>query len=144
MATEVSGLKGVLGDFLSPGRASKPKARQKPSAPSASREGSQPARPELPKGENAAIPARTGRPPGKRPKNQRVRSKTSIWVTADVMSRYRDWSWEERCHLGELIERALVDYEKRNRQTVAGAKAEPTTRLKAPKAPKNNSAQDIS
>ena len=29
------------------------------------------------------------------------------------MDEYRDWSWEERCQLGELVERALSQYRSR-------------------------------
>jgi hypothetical protein len=28
------------------------------------------------------------------------------------MDEYREWSWEERCQLGELVERALSQYRK--------------------------------
>ncbi|MBW3599730.1 MAG: hypothetical protein KY475_20975 [Planctomycetes bacterium] len=44
---------------------------------------------------------------------RKPKDKTSLWISAEVMDDYREWSWEEHCTLGELIERALEAYRRR-------------------------------
>jgi hypothetical protein len=39
--------------------------------------------------------------------------KAAIYVNAALMQRYRDQAYAERIQIGELVERALFDYEKR-------------------------------
>jgi len=36
----------------------------------------------------------------------------TVRLSKELMDEYRDWSWEERCQLGELVERALGQYRK--------------------------------
>ena len=54
--------------------------------------------------------ARTGRPPGLKPNESRLKDKTSLAVDLELMDFYRQQSWAEQCQLGELVERALRDY----------------------------------
>lgn len=58
---------------------------------------------------------RLGRPPGPTRAERPEKRKATVWIKADVLDNYHDWSWDERCQLGELIERALVDYRDRKR-----------------------------
>ena len=39
----------------------------------------------------------------------------TLRIDAELISDYRDWSWEKRCQLGELVEHALADYRRRRR-----------------------------
>ena len=56
--------------------------------------------------------ARRGRPPGQKAGEPVLREKVTLRLSAELMAEYRDWSWEERCQLGELVERALTQYQK--------------------------------
>ncbi|PHQ35120.1 hypothetical protein [Rhodopirellula bahusiensis] len=78
--------------------------------------------PEKPKQESAGRAkksrrqrARLGRPPGVNSTNRAPKEKATLRIDTELMAEYRDWSWDARCQLGELVERALVDYRKRNR-----------------------------
>jgi hypothetical protein len=57
--------------------------------------------------------ARTGRPPGIANGSRSQKEKATMHINAALMDFYRDWSWEARCNLGELIERAMVAYKSR-------------------------------
>jgi len=65
--------------------------------------------------QTAALRTRLGRPPGKQPINRRPKEKATLRIDTELMADYRDWSWDERCQLGELVERALADYRRRRR-----------------------------
>jgi hypothetical protein len=56
------------------------------------------------------VRARTGRPPGVASGTRSYKIKASMHVSAELIDYYRDWSWDARCTLGELIERAMVAY----------------------------------
>jgi hypothetical protein len=58
---------------------------------------------------------RRGRPPGGKLKATAPKEKVTLRVNADLIAEYRDWSWDERCQLGELVERALYAYRDRLR-----------------------------
>jgi uncharacterized protein (DUF4415 family) len=60
----------------------------------------------------ARIPARRGRPPGRRAGEVADKEKVTLRLSREIMDEYREWSWEERCQLGELVERALSQYRK--------------------------------
>ena len=63
-----------------------------------------------------ATHARAGRPPGKSsPKAQR-KAKLTVRIDADLVEKYRDWSWDARCNLGELVGRAMRLYLKNRRR----------------------------
>ena len=51
--------------------------------------------------------ARAGRPPGKVSTNPQPREKLTVRIDADLVEKYRDWSWDARCNLGELVGRAM-------------------------------------
>jgi hypothetical protein len=54
--------------------------------------------------------ARRGRPPGRTTGSTPNKEKVTLRVDAGLMEQYREWSWLERCQLGELVERALANY----------------------------------
>jgi hypothetical protein len=55
------------------------------------------------------ITVRRGRPPGKA--NAALpKEKVTVWITASLIADYREWTWEARCQLSNLVERALADY----------------------------------
>ena len=54
--------------------------------------------------------ARLGRPPGSSPQPVGPKEKVTLRVPCELIAEYRDWSWEVRCQLGELVERALLAY----------------------------------
>ena len=60
--------------------------------------------------------ARLGRPPGRLLRRSQPKEKLTIRIDAQLAALYRDWSWEQRCQLGELIERALRDYREKETQ----------------------------
>ena len=63
------------------------------------------------------IAARRGRPPGQKPGEAADKEKVTLRLNKELMDDYRDWSWEERCQVGELVEKALLQYRKhRSRQ----------------------------
>jgi hypothetical protein len=61
-------------------------------------------------GKDRSIRARLGRPPGRTAGASPPREKLTIRVSADLATAYRDWSWEARCQLGELVESAMHSY----------------------------------
>ena len=94
--TPITGIGGVLGGLISDDP-SKPK----PPEPSRLATRDNPER---------RSHARVGRPPGKAsPKAQR-REKLTVRIDADLVEKYRDWSWDARCNLGELVGRAMQRY----------------------------------
>ena len=62
------------------------------------------------------LKARDGRPPGRKQGESVVREKVTVRIDTDLMAEYRDWSWDARCQLGELMERALTQYLKRRQK----------------------------
>lgn len=62
------------------------------------------------------IPQRTptGRPPGRKNGEGELKARATVWVSAELIEEYRQRVWDERCHLGELIERALREYKERH------------------------------
>jgi hypothetical protein len=56
--------------------------------------------------------ARRGRPPGKKTGDAAEKEKVTLRLNKELMDDYREWSWDERCQLGELVERALSQYRK--------------------------------
>lgn len=54
--------------------------------------------------------ARRGRPPGRHDRFQSAKDKVTLRISSNLATEYRDWSWEARCSLSGLVERALVDY----------------------------------
>ncbi len=59
--------------------------------------------------------ARRGRPLGRHDGLRSPKDKVTLRISSNLATEYRDWSWEARCSLSSLVERALVDY-RRNRR----------------------------
>ena len=66
--------------------------------------------------------ARVGRLPGRTNSGTRPKEKITGRVDADLKDAYIDWSLSDRCTMGELIERALVEFHQRNRMQNKTAK----------------------
>lgn len=124
-AKQLKGVGGVLGGLLSPELAvtetSEPSAKPAPAAPTT--EAAEPAAAEQPttsepkaKSRQSAQPkiqARRGRPPGRRAGDAPEKEKVTLRLSKELMDEYRDWSWDEHCQLGDLVERALSQYRSR-------------------------------
>jgi hypothetical protein len=104
----IGGNNGVLGELISvpPTSAAPTKRKQSP--------------PDDRKTHIAGVPnlpltlssprARLGRPPGNSVQPVGPKEKVTLRIPCELIAEYRDWSWEARCQLGELVERALLNY----------------------------------
>lgn len=54
--------------------------------------------------------ARVGRPPGKGSARAQRKEKMTVRIDANLVDKYRDWSWDARCNLGELVGAAMRRY----------------------------------
>jgi hypothetical protein len=54
--------------------------------------------------------ARLGRPLGRHRHEGGPKEKVTFRISCELASDYRDWSWEARCQLSELVEQALATY----------------------------------
>ncbi len=54
--------------------------------------------------------ARRGRPFGRQRDVRCPKEKVTLWISSELATEYRDWSWEARCSLSALAEKALADY----------------------------------
>lgn len=98
--TPITGIGGVLGGLIS-----------EPSATAKLIEPTRPISPEKPpKRPHKRNMARTGRPPGKGTSSPRRKEKLTVRIDADLAAAYRDWSWDARCNLGELVSQAMRNY----------------------------------
>lgn len=112
----VAGISGVLGGLISTGPSVAPgserpvsvdhRAERRVQRPAPSANVAVP-RPREPR---AKPSARRGRPPGRLTGSAPHKAKVTLRVDATLMDDYREWSWSERCQLGELVERALANY----------------------------------
>lgn len=109
----IGGISGVLGDLIS----SPPIA-----AASFGLEQPHPSVREVKLPDNLYAPttpvqrrARLGRPPDNRLRTTVLKQKVTLRVPSDLIDQYRDWSWEARCQLSELVEQALLIYLKTRR-----------------------------
>ena len=102
----ISGISGVLGELISPA----PPPTESPQSSQLAIE-----RQEA-KSSGAAPPpprprcARLGRPPAKSTRHRGPKEKVTLRIPSNLIAEYRDWSWEARCQLSELVERALAAY----------------------------------
>jgi len=55
------------------------------------------------------VTVRRGRPPGTGTATS-PKEKVTVWITSTLIADYREWTWEARCQLSHLVERALADY----------------------------------
>lgn len=102
--TDAHGIVGLLDHILSSTHASTLPTTRTGYPPSTSRLDS--AAPQA-----AAAPtvaARRGRPPGKSSVPTRPKEKVTFRITSTLLASYRDWSWEARSQLSQLVERALA------------------------------------
>jgi len=60
--------------------------------------------------------ARAGRPLGKVSTKAQPREKLTVRIDAELVETYRDWSWDARCNLGELVGRAMRIHLKNRRR----------------------------
>jgi len=104
---KISGISGVLGELISPAPppAESPRSSQlvieRPEAKSSGTAQPTPPRPRR---------ARLGRPPGKPARHRGPKEKVTLRIPSSLIAEYRDWSWEARCQLSELVEQALAAY----------------------------------
>jgi uncharacterized protein (DUF4415 family) len=120
-AKQLKGVGGVLGGLLSPEPSTH--APLEPAIVAAQAiavepENTEQAAPPEPKAKlrHSAHPknyARRGRPPGKKAGDGEGKEKVTLRLGKELMDEYRDWSWDEHCQLGELVERALIQYRSR-------------------------------
>ena len=123
MAKDIKGVKSVLGGLLGPSgpaKTAEPEPKAEPAQATAPDPAPQAVQAETPaappaRAQSAKIPApakargaRRGRPPGRGTGEGSVKEKATFCVNKDLMDRYRDRSWDERCQVGELVEKAML------------------------------------
>lgn len=113
--TQVSGISGVLGELISPASTpaesppkKQPPALQQKTGPTGAAHA--PAAPHTQR-------ARLGRPPGTSTRQTGPKEKVTLRIPCDLIAEYRDWSWEAKCQISELVERALASYRKSRRRS---------------------------
>lgn len=133
MAKNLKGVGGVLGNLLSSERAvsaipdtsamaAPAEAITEDAEPASVEQSAIPAAREKPRPPaQRKIQSRRGRPPGKKTGEAADKEKVTLRLNKELMDEYRDWSWEERCQLGELVERALSQFKNRRRQKASNA-----------------------
>jgi uncharacterized protein (DUF4415 family) len=104
---EVGGVRGVLGDLIS--TSSTEKSNDSDSLPVQCKR-STTISPSVEQPEPRRVPARLGRPAGRQSGQVPPKEKITVRIDARLAAVYREWSWDQRCQLGELIERALRAY----------------------------------
>ena len=115
MTTSLPGINGVLDGILSP------KAKP-PAAPRITPHAQKTASlmPEATATERSPVTSRTGarrgRPMGSSTPKRPPREKVTLLLGENLIAEYRDWSWDVRCHLSALVERALTEYQGRFRK----------------------------
>jgi hypothetical protein len=135
MARQLKGVGGVLGGLISesPEQAKAPTPQEAPEVVTGLAESA----PEVPDsaeqtrgaetagkakrakndGPSEKLRVRRGRPPkragGGSLQEAVQREKVTLRLNADLMNQYRDWTWEQRCQLHDLIEGAMAHYLKR-------------------------------
>jgi len=57
--------------------------------------------------------ARLGRPPGKSGDARPAKEKATFRISGSLIAEYRDRSWEARCSLSGLVEKAMLEYRQR-------------------------------
>jgi len=127
VAKDIKGVKSVLGGLLSPSGPAKtdeaePKAQPAQAtapdpAPQASEATTPAAPPARAQAAKTSVPAksraaRRGRPPGRGTGEGGTKEKVTIRISKELMDKFRDRSWDERCQVGELVEKAMLLLEK--------------------------------
>ena len=109
MTEQLAGIQGVLGTYLTRSEDSPRPVKEQPK-----RRTTTEAPPPTAKSRKRPS-ARLGRPPGRGGARTGSKEKATLRIDAELMSDYREWSWDQRCQLGELVERALAEYRRRHR-----------------------------
>jgi hypothetical protein len=106
----IGGISGVLGDLISPAPTAAASSELEEPQPSGRKAGL------LDKPNPPTVPpqrcARLGRPPDSRLRTTVPKQKVTLRVPSDLIDQHRDWSWEARCQLSELVGQALSTYHK--------------------------------
>lgn len=125
MTPKISGIEGVLGGLMAPPTKPRPVANPAPE-PTRREERQvvpvpepQPQPIAKPKGpaEISVTRTRIGRPKGIKDGQTPPKRKITILINAQVADEYDAWSWDAHCNIGALVERALVEYLRRNRSS---------------------------
>ena len=115
MSKQAGGIRGVLDGILSQEKQQPPPLPASPTAiaqfPAAIGRAADNPAPSRPAG------SRRGRPLGKAASPALPKEKVTLWLTADLIATYRDWSWEARSQFSHLVEKALTDYYQRQRNS---------------------------
>ena len=109
----MGGITGVLGELISPAAVPASSSGSEHRSPADRQSDS-----ENGQESQATSPprrARVGRPPGSTVRHSGLKEKVTLRVNRDTIAAYRDWSWEARCQLGELVETALTKYRELHR-----------------------------
>jgi hypothetical protein len=114
----VGGIHNVLDGLLSPTRQTDEPAECKAAKPVERRQ-PEVARPDTSHALPKTVGARRGRPAGQSAPAE-PKSKVTLWLSHPLVESYRDWSWEARCQISHLVERALTDYCGRERNPTPG------------------------
>jgi hypothetical protein len=114
----VGGIHNVLDGLLSPTRRSDEHTECEAAKP-AERRGPEAAKLATSHALSRTVEARRGRPAG-RSALAEPKSKVTFWLSRPLVESYRDWSWEARCQVSHLVERALTDYCGRERNPPPG------------------------
>ncbi len=110
--TSITGIGGVLGELISESRVATddvlPSSSRRSSRSASNAKSNKAQRSEYEAIARAArTRARTGRPPGKGTSSPCRKEKLTVRIDADLAAAYRDWSWDARCNLGELVSQAM-------------------------------------
>jgi hypothetical protein len=114
-AKQIHGIDGILGDLISApcqqGARAVETAHLIEEATPSTLAGSPPA-----ENDGGSIQgARRGRPFGTRTSADTSREKVTLRIPSSLIAEYRDRSWEARCSLSSLVERAMIEHRRRFR-----------------------------
>lgn len=112
----IGGITGVLGELIAPSAVAA--ASPRPEQPSHADRHFDPVAVREWQTVGGPRRARLGRPQGRSVRHAGPKEKVTLRIDSGLIAEYRDWSWEARCQLGELVERALTAYREscRNRR----------------------------
>jgi len=60
--------------------------------------------------DHTVVRSRLGRPPGRNATAGSRKEKITVRIDAELIALYRDWSWQARCQVGELVQQALQQF----------------------------------
>jgi len=109
----IGGISGVLGDLISLAPTPAASSRLEPPQQSGRKAGP-PGNPSSPTAPPHGC-ARLGRPPLSGRQTTVPKQKVTLRVPSNLIDEYRDWSWEARCQLSELVGQAMITYHKSHR-----------------------------